>query len=411
MKSPILLLVISLVTAAYGPQVVCARAESATETPLAGHLHVRNELTNSRIRFKQEGQGHVAFMGGSITEMDGFRPRVMEWLTNRFADTDFRFTNAGIASTGSTTGAFRLKSDILDKQREVDLLFLEFAVNDDQDEQLDREECLRAMEGIIRHCRRANPLMDIVLIHFVNPPMLESLRNGKRPIPIRCHETVAERYGVSSINLAAVVAEKINQGELRWEDYGGTHPGRRGNALCADLVARLLTEAWQRPLTSEVKPLTHSLPDKIDPFCYSQGRMVAPGKADADGHWELGDPDWTSLKGSTRPRFRGRTMLHATHPGAKLELEFSGTAVGVYVTAGPDAGMLEGRIDDSSFSRVNLYHRFSRQLHYPRTVMLATELPPGRHRLTLRIADETESDGHAARILGFAVNGSPASNQ
>ena len=75
----------------------------------------RCDFTNSRIQFERGGRGHVAFMGGSITEMAGYRPMVCEILKRRFPDCQFTFTDAGISSTCSTTGAFRLKTDVLDK--------------------------------------------------------------------------------------------------------------------------------------------------------------------------------------------------------------------------------------------------------------------------------------------------------
>src|SRR6185312_10434682 len=96
------------------------------------NVHRRGSLTNSRLYFEKKKVGHVVFLGGSITEMNGYRPLVCDYLRKRFPQTKFTFTNAGIASTCSTTGAFRLASDVLDKGP-VDLLFVEFAVNDDQD--------------------------------------------------------------------------------------------------------------------------------------------------------------------------------------------------------------------------------------------------------------------------------------
>ena len=96
-------------------------------------------------------------------------------LQRRFPKTEFVFTNAGISSTCSTTGAFRLGEDVL-SQGPVDLLFVEFAVNDDQDANHTRVACLRGMEGILRQARRHNPQMDIVITHFVNPGMLAQLQ-------------------------------------------------------------------------------------------------------------------------------------------------------------------------------------------------------------------------------------------
>ena len=53
-----------------------------------------------------------------------------------------------------------------------------------------------------------------------------------------------------------------------------------------------------------------------------------------------------------------------------------------------------------------LFHKFSADLHYPRTVIFATGLGDGYHeaRLRLRKRDSGETGGNCARILQFAVN-------
>ena len=96
------------------------------------HVFLRGTLTNSLYQFREKKTGHVAFIGGSITQMNGYRPMVASLLQKRFPETTFTFTPAGISSTCSTTGAFRLATDVLAKGP-VDLFFIEFAVNDDQD--------------------------------------------------------------------------------------------------------------------------------------------------------------------------------------------------------------------------------------------------------------------------------------
>jgi hypothetical protein len=97
-------------------------------------------------------------------------------------------------------------------------------------------------------------------------------------------------------------------------------------------------------------------------------------------------------------------MLTATKPGAELTLKFEGTAVGAYIVAGPDAGMVEASVDDGPGEVIDLYHDYSKGLHYPRTVMFGTELAPGVHILRLRMVDQTRSVGHAMRIMQFVAN-------
>ena len=68
--------------------------------------------------------------------------------------------------------------------------------------------------------------------------------------------------------------------------------------------------------------------------------------------------------------------------------------------------MLEASIDTGEFAVHDLYHRHSGGLNYPRSVMFASDLSPGKHSLSLRIApaNNPKSKGHAASILFFEVN-------
>ena len=363
----------------------------------------RDSLKNSRIRFEQSGKGHVAFIGGSITEMNGYRPMLMESLKRRFSKTEFTFTNAGISSTCSTTGAFRLQSDVLDKGP-VDLLFIEFAVNDDQDAGHARRECLRGMEGILRHARQHNPQMDIVITYFVNEGILKTYGEKKTPLAISAQEEVADHYHVSTVHLAREVNEEIAAGKLTWAKYGGVHPAPFGNAICARMIDQLLDRNWEKPLAKNTKTSDYSLPEPLDPLSYSRGHFLDPKEAKIKNGWTLEIPDWKKIKGSTRERFAKIPLLSANEAGAEMSLSFKGTAIGAFVVAGPDAGIVAASIDDGPFQEVNLYHRYSAGLHYPRTVMFATDLAGGSHSLVLRTAEKTHSAGHSARIVQFVVN-------
>jgi lysophospholipase L1-like esterase len=363
----------------------------------------RGNLGNARLKFARDKVGRVAFMGGSITEMEGYRPMVAASLRGRFPDTKFTFINAGISSTCSTTGAFRLATDVL-AAGSVDLLFIEFAVNDDQDAAHTREECIRGLEGIIRHARRDNPLIDIIVTYFVNEGMLAAIGKGEVPLTIASHEAVAKHYDVSTVNLAKEVSDQMAAGNLTWQKYGGVHPAPHGNSIAAGLIDELLGRAWTKPLASDVSSTPHALPETLDPLNYERGRFIDPAQAKIAEGWKLFTPNWKELKGSSRSRFTNIPMLCADEPQAELSLEFTGTAIGAYIVAGPDAGLVEARIDGGQPVEVNLLHRYSAGLHYPRTVMFATDLAPEKHTLVLRMTDRTKSAGHAMRIMQFTAD-------
>jgi len=387
--------------------VFCAAvlgAAGGAAAEFGDNVRLRGDFQNARIAFEREGKGTVAFLGGSITEMNGYRPLVIEILRRRFPKTAFTFINAGISSTCSTTGAFRLGTDVLG-QGPVDLLFVEFAVNDDQDARHTREACIRGMEGIVRHARQAHPDLDIVMTFFVNEGMLRTLQQGETPLTVAAHTAVAEAYAVPTIHLAKEVASQITAGALTWQQYGGVHPAPHGNALCARMIDELFTRAWTRPLPKEVAKAPNLVPlTPLDPLSYAAGRFIDPAEAKVKQGWTWGVPEWPAIPGGKRARFTTLPMLCAETPGAELTLAFEGRAVGAYVVAGPDAGIVEASIDGGPFQQAELYHAFSKELHYPRTVMFTVDAAEGAHTLTLRVSGETRAAGHAARIIQFVAN-------
>jgi lysophospholipase L1-like esterase len=363
------------------------------------NVTTRGTFSNSRLAFEKKKAGRVAFMGGSITEMNGYRPMVSKWLEERFPKTKFEFINAGISSTCSTTGAFRLRRDVLD-QGPIDLFFIEFAVNDDQDAGHSKEACIRGMEGIIRQVREKSPQTDVVVTYFVNQGMLEQLKQGKAPLPMAAHERVLEKYGVSRIHLARELADQIKQGSFSWQKFGGTHPKEPGNRLCANMHAQMLDKAWagKMPKESEDKKFPAQ---PIDGNSYFNGQFLSPEKATLAEGWKFSEPDWKDLKGGKRKRYLDRPLLHCQVPGKPLNLKFEGQAIGAFVSSGPDAGTLQFVIDGKRKGSVDLFHRYSRGLHYPRSVMFAHDLPPGPHEIELSIK---AGERTAARILEFCIN-------
>ncbi len=378
----------------------------AAEPAASENIETRETFENSRIRFERERKGHVAFIGGSITEMDGYRPMVCKDLQKRFPETKFTFTDAGIASTCSTTGAFRLQRDVLSKGP-VDLFFIEFAVNDDQDAMHARRESIRGMEGILRQCFKHNPKMDIVVTYFVNEGMLAKLQNNEVPVSINAHGIVARNYGVTTIHLAREVAQRISAQKLTWKVYGGVHPAPAGNRICADMIDQLFSQVWKDPLSTSAELKDHQLPPQLlDPNSYDAARFLESKTVAIKDGWQIGVPAWDKLQGSKRPKFTSIEMLTADQPGAECSVEFTGRLLGAYVVAGPDAGIVEVSIDGGEFTRHDLFHRFSGGLHYPRTVVFNADLKPGKHTATLRISStkNEKSSGHAARIMYLTAN-------
>jgi sialidase-1 len=393
------MLVAALSVAQAGP------ADPAGALDPARWQHLRDGLDDARIRLEAGGPVRVAFLGGSITFNPGWRDMVGDYLATRFPEAELDLVAAGIPSMGSTPDAFRLVRDVLSRGR-VDLLFVEAAVNDSTNGRTPTEQ-VRGMEGIVRHARDANADVDIVMMHFADPEKIAAYNAGQVPEVIASHELVAERYGVASLNLALEVTDRINAGEFTWEgDFIDLHPSPFGQRLYAAAIERLLGAAWpaDAPAGAGLRP--HAMPTPLDEHSYFHGRLVDIGEAQVVSLFAL-DPAWHPTDGAgTREGFVDVPMLVAAEPGAELTLDFDGTAVGILVAAGPDAGIVGYAIDGGEARVCNLYTAWSGGLHLPWAYVLDADLEPGRHRLTLRVAEATDarSRGTAVRIASFLAN-------
>ena len=362
-------------------------------------IHQRGSLTNSYLKFAEEKKGCVAFLGGSITEMRGWRNMIQEDLKQRFPETEFMFIDAGIPSTGSTPHAFRFENDVLQKGM-PDLLFVEAAVNDDTNG-FDYIRQTRGMEGIIRHARTVSPEMDIVMLHFIYDPFIPLLDKGIQPQVIMNHESVANHYYVSSINLAEEVAQRMRDGEFDWKEFGGTHPAWNGHTYYAAAINRLFDLEWSGDVVKKTVR-AHEVPEKpIDSYSYDKGVFADIRSAKQLNGWKVVD-DWTpTVKGNTRKGFVHVPMLVADRAGASLSFSFEGRAVGIFCAAGPQACVLEYSVDGAPFKKLDTFTDWSRNLYIPWVYMLETELVSGRHTLRLRIA---KGERTGCQIRNFVVN-------
>jgi hypothetical protein len=280
------------------------------------------------------------------------------------------------------------------KNGPVDLFFVEFAVNDDQDAAHSREACIRGMEGMVRQLRNQNPHADIVMTFFVNDQIRESLISGTEPLTPKSHTEVARHYNISTIHLAAEVSEQIKNNQLTWTVFGGVHPKPFGNRICTIMIEKLLNKAWGE----SGEPKAHPMPEPLSAYAYDKARFIPLSQATELKGFEISEPNWDSLKGGKRGRFLGIDLLHADQPGSRFHLKFKGRALGAYVLAGPDAGTVEVSIDGGAFESLDLYHRYSKGLHYPRTVVFAHNLDDVEHEAVVRV------EKGAVRILGICGN-------
>lgn len=372
----------------------------------SAYHHLRGGIRNSFIKFEQEKRGRVAFLGGSITYGGGWRDSICNYLASRFPDTEFDFIAAGIGSMGTTPAAFRLERDVL-KNGPVDLLFEEAAVNDAANGRT-TEEQIRAMEGIVRHIRKINPACDVLIMHFVDPPKMETYRNGQIPDVIQNHEKVAAHYNISSINLAKEVTERIDVGEFTWEDdFKNLHPSPFGQGVYYNSMKVFLEKAWQGFVADDDKIVAYELPKTLNGGNYEFGELLSVEKYGKQKGWDYIE-NWVPNDGKgTRANYSNVPMLVNKGVRKVLKINFEGTAAGIAIAAGPDAGIIECSIDGGPWKKYDLFTRWSSSQHLPWYKTLAAGLGNGKHTVKIRVSEEKNqaSKGNACRIRYIYVNG------
>lgn len=358
-------------------------------------ISLRGNLDNAMYAMAVRKKACVAFLGGSITEMRGWRNQIMEDLQQRFPETEFQFIEAGIGSLGSTPHAFRLEQDVL-QHGTPDLMFFEAAVNDDTNG-FDARSQVRGVEGVVRHALAVNPMMDIVLMHFTYEPFVPMMENGEIPDVVLNHERVANRYHLCSINEVQEIHDRIQAGELTWEQFGGCHPAWYGHKFYTASINALLDANTK----ASYSPAVHHVPAAIDEASYSSGKLLTPSQAFALKGFQF-DEDWTpAIEAGTRVGFVNVPML-ATSVGGSLRYYFNGNAIGIFCVAGPDAAVISYRIDRGEWKELDTYTEWSEGLYIPWVYMLGEDLPEGMHSLEIKVPTEGERRGCVIR--NFVVN-------
>lgn len=339
----------------------------------------------------------VAYFGASVTNGAGassednkWRWLVHHWLEAEYPDTQFVHSHVVNGGTGAHLGASRLQREVLD--HDPALVFIEFSVNDGGQP---FEECIKTMEGLVRQTWRHDPTADIIILHVINTGVLKSYEKGELPSTAAAFETVAEHYGVPTINVAWVAAQKLIAGEFTWEEFSidTVHPRDLGYKVYADHIISCL-KAWREGAS----PKPHALPDPLREDNWEDGAMVHPGDCTLSAGW----------RPETDEKFRHYThfpdMMVADGPGESLTFRFRGTHFGLYHVVGKDSGTVEAIVDGKAIGGHDLWDKYCERGWRSAFRMLGRDLEPGEHEVEIRIAPEKNENslGHAVR-LGFVT--------
>ncbi|MCX7010501.1 MAG: GDSL-type esterase/lipase family protein [Kiritimatiellaeota bacterium] len=375
---------------------------SAWAEPLA-ECHVRAGLPNVFAKLQQGGEVRVAYLGGSITDAEGWRVLSRQWLAAQYPQAQVQEVRATICGTGAELGACRLTRDVL--QYKPDLLFVEFAVNGAG---RDERRVTRTMEGIIRQTWRENPGTDICFIYTVSSGMLANLQADKLPILQSQMERVAEHYQVPSLNFGVEVARQVKAGQLVFQGKtpqqdgkvvfsgDGVHPfAETGHKLYLDTIVRAVPA-----LKAAGQPGPHAQPAPLDAASWSRAALVPLEQIQKSGDWKVSASPSDAWGAATEKKYLP-SLWKAQQPGASLTFKFRGTCFGVFGLRGPDAGQFRVTVDEGAPVNGTLFDHYAKAgtwriqpWFYP------GDLKDGEHRVRLELlAEPPDKAGLLKKLL------------
>ncbi|MBT3382059.1 MAG: SGNH/GDSL hydrolase family protein [Lentisphaerae bacterium] len=370
---------------------------------LAEECRPRDGLPNTFARIQAGGPVRIAYLGGSITAAKGWRVKTMAWFRKQFPDASFEEINASISGTGSDFSACRLGTDVLN--RSPDLIFLECRVNGHGGFPL------QSVEGIVRQVWRSHPNTDICFVYTIGTWMVKELQAGKTPGFGVVMETVANRYGIPTIDMGIEIAKQEAAGTMVHKAPGpvegktvfsrdGVHPGDAGHGIYRDVVARSILAmkgaAGRRP---------HALGEKMHEHCWEEASLLPIEKAQLSSGWSpvdvATDPVYRDSFGRTKAMLRD--TVKCSEVGESITVRWNGTTVGFSDIPHVGPMVIEARIDETT---TKLFKRTQREMHrkYSRFFYLP-ELPHGEHTVTFTIKELPE--GASLYAGQFLIVGTP----
>lgn len=365
--------------------VSLASESPAFRTVKAEEVRPRDGIGHAMAKIRAGKEVTVAYLGGSITAMQGWRNKTTDWLTATYPNAKFKEVHAAIGGTGSDLGVFRLGRDVL--AHKPDLLFVEFATNDGG---AAPEQIWRSMEGIVRQTWKQDSATDIVFTYTITTAFTNDYCKGDCNRSASAMELLADHYGIPSINFGPRVAELLNADKLLMDAKvietavpkespdrdrqirekiaadkrllfanDGVHPREEGHDLYKAAIIAGLTKMKDLQAADHKAKLAR-------PFVadnWEAAKMVPLTEKMLSGNWRALPADDSKQKA-----FGGRMgqIWTADQPGSKLHFKFKGSTAKVYDLLGPDGGQVVITVDGRAgakpvprFDSYCTYHRIA----------------------------------------------------
>lgn len=286
-------------------------------------------VLNVMAKIRRGEEVHIAAFGGSITtgynssnlNEKSWRALVGQWWKEKAAEygADLKYLHEGVSGTDSAYGAARAQFHLIENK--VDLVFLEFAMND---QWLEAGVRNRSYEGLIRQIE--NNSESGIFALFVNE------RNSPQPSQQKEQQPICEYYHIPFVSWKdCEIKEKGDS--LDWNLYfDGTesiHPNDAGHGEIAKFIIQKLESIWallpenDADLPEIQKSLPSPLTDRGYEFLsFYNCDNLKPVKNTGWSNGSPVHPEWVA-HGNSSEGWR------ATEEGAEIVFKVKGTSVNI----------------------------------------------------------------------------------
>lgn len=242
-------------------------------------INHRGGLVRFRDAINNKDRVKIGYIGGSITQESAkinWPEYVNAWVKKKAGDKIVYAENIGIGGTGSDIGVFRFENELAAK--DCDLIFIEFAANDEGLEQSLRS---RSREGLVRKILK-NTDADIVFTYTYIQDMLDDMIAGNVPSVIAEYEETAKHYNIGSVWMAKAAFDYMNDGFMGFENFlgDGLHPNQLGSSVYASAVIEYL----DRELKLTSSPIERDTPP-LDKNNWENAKIVPFEDIKTNGSW------------------------------------------------------------------------------------------------------------------------------
>lgn len=364
----------------------------------AEEFRPRGGLPNVFAKIQAGGEVRVAYLGGSITAANGWRPKTMAWFRQQFPGATFVEINPAISGTGSDYSACRLQADVLAQQ--PDLVFLECRVNGGGGYER------QSVEGVVRQVWRQNPQTDICFVYTISQGMLKDIQAGRQTGFGTVMETIANRYGIPTIDLGVEIARREQAGSLVFKaaepvegklvfSKDGVHPGDAGHQVYCEVVARSFLA-----MQDQATPANRELGEPLAADCWETATLLPIAQTRLSAGWVpvdmAADPVYREDFGRTKGMLR--EAVKCSQAGETITVRWHGTTLGfsdiphggtIVVAVAVDGGepIVRERVQTEAI------RRYARFWYLP-------ALPPGEHEAVLTVRSIPEGAAcYAGHVL------------